>query len=59
MAFVEKVLFEKNNLMSFRWKTRTLLTAAISSNYNRSLILSFELNQLRSETAIGGRNCLP
>ena len=39
MAFVEKVLFEKNNLISFRWKTRTLLTAAISSNYNRSFIL--------------------
>ena len=38
MAFVEKVLFEKNNLI--RWKTRTLLTAAISSNYNRSFILS-------------------
>ena len=40
MAFVEKVLFEKNNLISFSWKTRTLLTAAISSNYNRSFILS-------------------
>ena len=40
MAFVEKVLFEKNNSISFRWETRTLLTAAISSKYNRSFILS-------------------
>ena len=47
-AFVEKVLFEKNNLISFRWKTRTL--------YNRLIYSQFELNQLRSETAIRGRN---
>ena len=42
MAFVEKVLFdcEKNNLISFWWKPRPLLTAAISSNYNRWFILS-------------------
>ncbi len=40
MAFVEKVLFETNSLISFRWKTRTFLTTAISSNYNRSFILS-------------------
>ena len=40
MAFVEEILFEKNNLISFRWKSRTLLTAAIFSNYNRSFILS-------------------
>ena len=42
MAFVEKVLFDcdKNNLISFGWKPRTLLTAAISSNYNRPFIFS-------------------
>ncbi len=51
MAFVEMVLFEKNNLISFRWKTRTLLTAAIFSNYNCSFVLilswiSWEVKQL-------------
>ncbi len=52
MDFVEEVLFEMNILISFKRKTRTLLTAAISSDYNRSFIL----NQLRSETAVSGRN---
>ena len=51
MAFVEKVLSEKNNWISFRSKTHTWLTAAISSNYN-PVHSQFELNQLRSETAI-------